>query len=431
MDAIQERLTDLVDKGDLAEIESAIFTAVERHEGWRTMECIDLHAGKNVMSLKSRQLLASPGLVDKSVSGAIGRRGATGTRFIDEIESLAVVLLRKLFRVKHIECRAMSGSVANGIALCSLTKPGDTIMVVPRKLYGHYTWGEGGYPRHLSLRVEEIPFTQDGIKIDIEAFQEQAEKLRPTLIVIGSFIHLFPTPLKEIRQVADSVGAKIMYDGAHVLGLIAGGHFQDPLSEGADILVGSTQKTLPGPIGGILACNDDEVAEKVTRVTNALFSNYGNNRIAALAIAAAEMVQFGKKYSAAVVGNARALAEALYDEGLPVLGKDRGYTASHQLIFDASGWGGANRVVAKIEKANIICTRFSLSSDDPNSPERITGVRFGTSTVSRLGMGSNQMRRIARCIREVLENPEKTDAIAHEIRNLAAQFRTVQYCLGA
>ena len=431
MEPIEEKLTNLVNEGDFAQIERAIFNAVDKHEEWRTKGCIDLHAGKNVMSLKSRQLLSSPGLVDKSVSGAIGRRGATGTRFIDEVESLAVALLRKLFRAKHIECRAMSGSVANGIALCALTKPGGTIMVVPRKLYGHYTWAEGGYPRHLGLRVEEIPFASDGINIDIKAFQERAERVRPTLIVLGSFIHLFPTPLGKVREVADSVGAKVMYDGAHVMGLIAGEVFQDPLSEGAHILVGSSQKTLPGPIGGILACNEDDIADRVFNTTSALFSNYGNSRIAALAIVAAEMLRFGKEYAAAIVGNARALAKALDAEGLPVLGKAQNYTASHQIILDGSGWGGAKRVVDLLEKANIVCTRFALSSDYPHSLENINGVRFGTSTVSRLGMGSNQMQRIARFVREVLENPEQTDEIAQEVRNLAAQFRTVQYCLDA
>jgi glycine hydroxymethyltransferase len=338
-----------------------------------------------------------------------------------------VALLRKLFRAKHIECRAMSGSVANGIALCALTKPGDTMMVVPRKHYGHYTWAEGGYPRHLGLRVEEIPFTQDGVKIDTDTFRERAGRLRPALIVLGSFIHLFPTPLGEIRQIADSVGAKVMYDGAHVIGLIAGQVFQDPLSEGAHILVGSTQKTLPGPIGGVLVCNDDEIADRVFSTTSALFSNYGNSRIAALAIVASEMLRFGKEYAAAIVGNARALAEALDAESLPVLGKAQGYTASHQVILDGSRWGGAKQVVDLLEKANIVSTRFALSSDYPHSLQNVSGVRFGTSTVTRLGMRDKEMQRIARSIGKVLHNAESADKIGRDLSELAKQFSKVHY----
>ncbi len=101
-------------------------------------------------------------------------------------------------------------------------------------------------------------------------------------IRVGTFIHLFPTPLAAIREVADSIGSKVMYDGAHVMGLIAGQCFQDPLSEGAHLLTGSTQKTLPGPIGGVLACNDPEIDKKIVEATDGLLSNYANNRVAAV-----------------------------------------------------------------------------------------------------------------------------------------------------
>ena len=427
MNSMEEQCNALVDGQDFREIEKYILSAVKQHNEWRGQAFINLHAGKNVMSRKSRELLASPGLVDNAVSGAIGRRNAMGTRFIDGIEYLTVSLLRKLFRAQYIEYRPTSGNLANGIALCALTKPGDTIMVVPQKIYGHYSWHDKGYPRHIGLRVEEIPFLEDGLTVDMKAFEKRAMKLRPTLIIVGTFITLFPTPLAEIRQLADSLGAKVMYDGPHVMGLIAGHQFQDPLTEGAHILTGSTQKTLPGPIGGILACNDRDIAEKVFSVTDGLLSNYGNNRVAAMAMTSAEMLCYGRQYTATIVENAQVLAESLDSQGFHVIGKAHGYTASHQVIIDATSWGGGREAAALLEKVNIICTHFALSSDLPDSPENRNGVRLGVSAVTRLGMGKDEMIQISHLMRETLQNPENTIEIQQKIKDLAARFYSVQY----
>jgi glycine hydroxymethyltransferase len=217
----------------------------------------------------------------------------------------------------------MSGSAANGIALAALTAPGDTILVVGKRHYGHYTCSQEGYPKYLGLRVENIPFMEKGLEIDLDALKVKAEKLRPRLLVVGTSIVSFPVALEGVRKIADEVGAKILYDGAHVLGLIAGERFQDPLAEGADILTGSTQKTFPGPIGGVIACNCEAISEKVSLATSSMFSNYCNNRVAALAMSAAEMIRFGVVYAAQVVKNAVAMAEALRLEGLPVLFPER------------------------------------------------------------------------------------------------------------
>jgi len=417
----------LLEKGNYFDIQERILAAVEAHDGWRTEECINLHAGKNVMSRKARTLLASPGLVDHSVSGAIGRRNATGMGHIDTIESLAVALLQKLFRAKYVEYRPMSGNLANGIALCALTNPGDSIMVVPRKFYGHYSWQEGGYPSFLGLKVKEIPFADCGFQVDIDAFRRMIPIVKPKAIIVGSFIHLFPIPLAEIRELADSVSARIMYDGAHVMGLIAAQSFQDPIPEGAHLLVGSTQKTLPGPIGGLLICNDDELFIRVAAVTSSFLSNYGNNRIAALAMSAAEMLQFGKEYAIAILDNARTLAEALDSEGLKVLHKSNHYTASHQVILDATVWGGAKKVVSALEKGNIMATYFPLTADHPHLLKDPNGVRFGVSAVTRLGMGRSEMVKTAAFIKTLLAHPGEGDRIGREVRALASRFRKIHY----
>ena len=418
----------LVEKEKYEEIQNTILAAVKKHDGWRTTDCINLHAGKNVMSRKARELLASPGLVDNSVAGAIGQRNATGACMIDEVESLAVALLQRLFRAKHVEYRPMSGNLANGIALCALTRPGDTIMVIPRKYYGHYSWQENGYPSFLGLQVKDIPFREGAAQLDLDAFRKLAVSLKPKVIVLGAFIPLFPIPLAEMKEIAESVGARIMYDGAHVMGLIAAQCFQDPTSEGAHLLVGSTQKTLPGPIGGLLVCNDEDLAIRISAVTSAFLSNYGNNRIAALAMTSAEMLRFGREYALAILCNARVLAEALNSEGLKVLHKSDGFTASHQVILDAISWGGARKVVAALEKGNIMATFFPLSTDYPHLLKSPNGVRLGVSAVTRLGMGKMEMEKIALFIRTLLDHPEQADKIGREVSNLAAQFRKVHFC---
>lgn len=427
MESTEQRINYLIEKARPSEIKNAILKAVVGHDGWRAKECIDLHAGKNIMSQHAREVLASPGLVNNSVSGVIGRRNAAGTCFIDEIESIAVSILCVLLNAKYIEYRGMSGSVVNGIALCALTRPGDVIMVVPKKNYGHYTFSEKGYPRHLGLNVEEIPFTSNNTEIDMAAFRKRVKITKPSVIIVGTSIFLFPTPLEEIRKVADSVGAKVLYDGAHVLGLISGQSFQNPLLEGAHILLGSTQKTFPGPIGGLLACNDEEIAHKVFQVTDGMFSNYGNNRIAALAISAAEMLHFGRDYAKAIIENAQALSIALEGAGFDVFGKSHGYTASHQVIFDATFYDGAKNAREVLEKSNIISTYFALTKDYPNYIENPNGLRLGVSALTRLGMGTIEMKKIAEFIHQALKGTQKVERIRIEVKEFMADFQTVHY----
>ena len=420
-----ESFLDDIENLDAEDIKNRISAISAQHHDWRTGECINMHAGKNVMSRKARQLLANAGLVDNGTSGGIGNRNPTGTQYIDQLESIAVVLLRKLLHGRFLEYRSMSGSIANGIALAALTQPGDTIIAVGKKHYGHYTYLKEGYPKHLGLSVEDIPFVGDSPEIDLDALKMKIERVNARLLVVGTSMFTFPVPLKEIRKIADKTEAKILYDGAHVLGLIAGGIFQDPLAEGADILTGSTQKTFPGPIGGLLACNNEEIGAKVSRIMSSLFSNYCNNRVAALAMSAAEMIRFGGDYAGQVVKNAIALAEVLDEEGLPVLHQEKGYTASHQVLLDAKLIGGAEKVAKSLERVNLICTRFFLSSDDPSLTRSPNGVRLGVSAVTRLGMKEQEMKKIAHFIRCAIRHPEQVDDIRRKVMKMIADFPLV------
>lgn len=422
-----QTVLDDIEKLGAEDIKNHILTITAQHHDWRTDECINMHAGKNIMSQKARRLLANAGLVDNGTSGSIGNRNPTGTLYIDQLETLSVSLLRKLLKARFLEYRAMSGSIANCIALAALTEPGDTIMAIGKKHHGHYTCSKEGYPKYLCLNVEDIPFVGNSPEIDLYALKTKVEKVNPRLLIVGTSIFTFPVPLKEIRKIADEAKAKILYDGAHVLGLIAGGKFQEPLAEGADILTGSTQKTFPGPIGGVLACNSEEIFTKVSRTTSSMFSNYCNNRVAALAMSAAEVMRFGVDYAGQVVKNAVALAEALDEERLPVLHKEKGYTASHQVLLDAKSIGGAKNVAKILEKANIISTRFFLSSDDLSSIKDPNGIRLGVSAVTRLGMKEQEMKKIAHFLRRALDHPEQLEDIKGRVIKMVADFPFVHY----
>ena len=298
----------LLDSGQYGKLIDRIEGTVESHSRWIEDDCLSLVSAHNMMSPQVRAMLSS-GLADKIMAGRIGKRHHAGAKFIDEIDSDCVDLARRLFHAEFVEYRPMSGSMANEIAIQASTRPGDTVAAWPVKYGAHYTFREDSAAVALKkLRVLDIPCTEseDGLgSIDFEAFQKLLERRRPSLIVLGSSTALFPYPVRKISEVARGTDAIILYDGAHVLGLIAGSAFQDPLREGATLLTGSTQKTIPGPVGGLVLSNDDKLGTKVQSCTDSLIANYQNNRIASLAIALIELLAFGKDLMRDTIDNAR------------------------------------------------------------------------------------------------------------------------------
>ena len=177
---------------------------------------------------------------------------------------------------------------------------------------------------------------------------------------------LFPLPVREIAAIGRELGFKVFFDGAHQLGLIAGGQFQDPLAEGADVLTGSAGKTFSGPQSGVMAWNDPELTKPLLdAVFPALAATHQVNRVAALAAAAAELLAFGREYMAAIVANAQALAAALDSRGIPVLGAHKGYTRTHQVIADVRSFGGGLAVAHRLAESNLITNKNLLPDDAP------------------------------------------------------------------
>jgi glycine hydroxymethyltransferase len=411
--------------GDPASIIALVGELVEEHGRWNDGS-LSLVASHNHVSPAARALLSSS-VADYIMSGRLGAREHAGGAWIDAIDTIVVELGRKLFGATTVEYRPMSGALANGLALAALVPPGATIMALPARVGGHRTYRQAGYAGPLGLRVVDMPCDETTEAIDLEGVARAVERERPQLLIVGTAELRVPYPVKALRAIAEPAGARVFYDGAHILGLVAGGQFQDPLGEGADILTGSTQKTLGGPIGGLILTRDVGLGARISDTTSGLVSNYHNNRIAALAVTLAEMAHFGREYATQVVANARALATSLVDQGVPVAGAGPELTSSHIVVVDPTGLADAGGAFRRLEQSRILTSRVPLPR---TYPER-QGLRLGTPAVTRTGMKPPEMATIATLVRRVLVDREPPERVARDVADLALAFRTVGYCFDA
>jgi len=276
------------------------------------------------------------------------------------------------------------------------------------------------------------------MNIDVEGTKKMLKETKPRFCLFGQSVYLFPTPLKELKDTLDELHCPVVYDAAHVLGLIAGGKFQDPLREGAHIINGSTHKTLPGPQHGIIlanpkSINDPEWKEKLERKLNygifpGVLSNHHLHAMAALGVSLAECLAFGKKYATQIIKNSKALGQALYERGFKVLCPDLGFTESHTLAVDVKENGGGTRVVEDMEKANIIANKNLLPWDDVNTAQDPSGIRLGTQEMTRLGMKEKEMDYVAELIKKLAIDKKKPEAVRKEVMEFRKDFNTIQFC---
>ncbi|HEY0606759.1 MAG TPA: aminotransferase class I/II-fold pyridoxal phosphate-dependent enzyme, partial [Herpetosiphonaceae bacterium] len=278
------------------------------------------------------------------------------------------------------------------------------------------------------LNIVDLPFDPTELTVDLEAFRREAQRVRPRLAVLGLSMTLFPYPVREIQEIVAEWGGRVIYDGAHQAGLIAGGQFQDPLAEGAAVLTGSAGKTFSGPQSGMMMWNDGALTEGLTSAAfPVLAATHQVNRVAALAVSAAEMLAFGKQYMAQIVRNSQALAAALDRRGVPVLGKARGFTTTHQVIADVSQFGGGLAVAQRLQRANIITNKNLIPSDGAADWDRPSGLRIGTIEVTRLGMSEAEMNTIADFIAQVLVDNVEPEAIRDDVLDFRQPFQTLYY----
>ncbi len=410
------------------ELADRVRTLAEEHAAWLDNSCLCFYAGTNVMSPMARMLLSST-LATRPSMGHPGDKYQPGVRYLEEIEVIAMDLCRRLFRTRFAEARLPSGSSANLSVFLAFTKAGDRILALPEWAGGHPTHREEGMAGLHGLAISDVPFDPAKMAVDLDGLRNVAKDIRPVLIIIGASLILFPYPLAEIRRIADEVGALVMYDGAHLAGIIAGGEFQDPLAEGAHLLTTSTYKTFGGPPGGLVVTNDPDIARRIDRVAYpGMTANFDCARVAAVAVAAAELLEFGPAYAKACLANGQALACALSMVGLDVVAAPHGFTRSHHLAVDVHELGGGAEVAHRLEAAHIILSKFILPRDAGAPPGQMSGLRFGLQEVTRRGLGPAEMSEIARLIRRVVLNGEDPARVGQEIEELRRRFPKVHYC---
>jgi len=340
---------------------------------------------------------------------------------LDEIETLATRIFKTVYGARHVEYRPLSCAIANLIAIFALTEHGDRALAMPRRYGGDPSTRENGPPKFRGLELRDVPFDEEVWNVDLDGLQREVASFQPKLLIIGTSMPLFPYPLREIRRIADSVGAHVLYDGAHLLGLIACGEFQDPLKEGADAVTTSTQKTIPGPVGGLLLCNDDGLYQRIRSVSDYVLGSYHNAVVAAVALALLELKGPGRLLGSRIIANARALGRGLDEAGFDVIGRRHGYSRSHETLVRFASPEARDDAFRRLEASNLIVTRMG-------APQPAI-LRLGTSEVTRYGMGPAEMVEIARLFRRAVLDREDGDVVRTATIALARAHSTVRYTL--
>ncbi len=407
----------------------AVIEAVTRNEDWRGRRCINLLAPEAPTSPTVRALLASE-IGTRAAEGHIGRvnRWFAGTQHIDEVEALCVELLKTAFRCRYADHRLMGSMLGNLTVYHALAQPGDTVMTAAQPFGGHSSNRPDGPAGTRGLNIVDVPFDPVELEVDLDAFARLARQVRPKLVVMGMSMTLFPLPVRQMSDIIAEWGGKFIFDGAHQAGLIAGGQFQDPLNEGAVVLTGSAGKTFSGPQSGMILWNDPALTEPLTQaIFPVLVATHQVNRVAALAVAAAEMIEYGRVYMAQIVKNAQALGRALAERGIPMLAEARGFTRSHQVIANVRQFGGGLEVAHRLAEANLITNKNLIPGDKPEDWDRPSGLRLGTIEITRLGLMEADMATIAGFMARVLVNGEEPALVRQDVEDFRLPLQDFYY----
>ena len=380
---------------------------IRDHEEWRTKSCLNLIPSENRGSDHMRSMLAT----DFGNRYSAPDKFYRGTRYSDELQALCEEVAKKVFNARYADVRPLSGHTADMAVLLSLTEAGDSIISVSPDNGGYPGITHHGLGKLLRLENLYFPYDDGSVNIRVKDSVSMVKSQKPKVVFFGASFIPFPHPTKQIAEASSGV---CVYDGSHVLGLIAGGTFQDPLREGCSLLIGSTHKSLPGPQGGIVLSNNEEVFKAVSgKIHPGIVDNIHLNRVAALTVALLEMMQFGRAYAQAVVKNSQALAKALVDGGVKVRGASFGYTKSHQILldYDPSRLGF---YAAKLEQSDIIIDN---------------GGRIGTSELTRLGYDASEMDEIAELICLAVLGKKPIDFVKKRVKSLVKQHLEPRFVL--
>ncbi len=383
----------------LADADPDIFGAIENELGRQRHE-IELIASENIVS---RAVLEAQGSIftNKYAEGYPGKRYYGGCEFADVAETLAIERAKELFGAGFANVQPNSGSQMNQAVFLALLKPGDTFMGLDLNSGGHLTHGS---PVNMSgkwFNVVSYGVRQDDHLLDMDEVERLAHEHKPKLILAGGTAYSRVWDWKRFREIADSVGAYLMVDMAHIAGLVAGGVHPSPVPH-AHVVTSTTHKSLRGPRGGLILSNDEALAKKFnSAVFPGLQGGPLMHVIAAKAVAFKEALQPEfKTYARAVADNAKALAEALKEQGLDIVS---GGTDNHLMLVDLRPKNATGKVAEKaLERANITCNKNGIPFD-PEKPFVTSGIRLGTPAATTRGFGIAEFREVGLLITEVLD----------------------------
>lgn len=384
---------------------------------------INLNPASNVMNPKAEAMMAS-GLGSRASLGYPGDKYEMGLEAIERIEVICAELASEIFDARFAEVRVASGALANLYVFMATCRPGDTIIAPPAEIGGHVTHHGAGAAGLYGLKTVNAPVLSDGYTVDVAALRALSHEVRPKLITAGGSLNLFPHPVAAMREVADEVGAKLLFDAAHLSGMVAGRTWANPLAQGAHVMTMSTYKSLGGPPGGLVVGNDAAIAERIDAIAYpGLTANFDAGKVAALAVTLADWKKHGAAYAHAMCDTARALAQALHREGLPVYAMARGATTSHQFAVEAARWGGGQAAAKRMARAGLLACGIGL----PIAPVEgdINGLRLGVPEIVRLGMAAEHMGELGALIARALG--DRPEAVARDVEAFRQRFRELHF----
>ena len=418
--------------------------ASQRHEKYRDSECINLIASEGLKSPAVREILSLTQDLESryaegenDLKGHVKRRHYQGQKYITEIENSAADLMKNLFGCDWTDVRLVSGTHANLATFkgLSMVTKNNRMVAAPLSSGAHISHDYTGLAgRVIGLETIDHAYDMDRMNIDVEKSAVIIRAARPGIVTFGGSVFLFPHPLKELSEVAKEVGAYVVYDAAHVLGLVAGGEFQHPLEEGADFITASTHKTFPGPQGGVILAesNDDERMQTgIKSVQYSIFplttSNTHLARLPAVGLSALEMKVFGEKLAKQTVKNAKTAGQYLFEKDVKVLGEKEGFTKSHQIIVDVRKHGGGKKVAEALEEANIIVNKNLLPYDDPNHKENPSGIRVGFQEVTRRGFVEDDVEHLCDLMLGVIKGEKTPLQVREDVMAFRQNFGEIKY----
>lgn len=409
------------------EIHKEITRLIAQNRQIHEHECINLNPGTNVMNPNAEAVL-SQGLGRPSL-GYPGDKYEMGLEGIERIEILATALACEIFDAKYAEVRVPSGAIANLYTFMATAKPNDTIITPPPSIGGHVTHHPAGAAGLYGVKSVYAPIDPKTYTVDLDALRALAHETKPRLISIGGSLNLNPHPVADIRAIADEVGAKVLFDAAHLSGIIAGKAWENPLSAGAHVMTMSTYKSLGGPASGLLVTNDEEIAERVDAIAYpGLTANFDAGKTAALAISLLDWREYGVEYAQTMVQTAQALASELTTRNIPVFKTQSSispYTQSHQFAVEGINYGGGQTLAKQLRQANILACGIGLPI--PSVAGDVNGLRLGTNEIVRWGMGVDEMPTVADFLARVIVHEESPHAVAEDVTAFRQNFQTIHF----